>query len=93
MPYIITSKTRSYRDTKPPVGSTLNWGHPLSKGLVGCWMMNEGGGNLVNDIASKYNGTNSGAVWSNQQKGKALKFNGTSDNILIGDKSKLNLTN
>src|SRR4030042_101428 len=29
---------------KPPLGSQINWGHPLSRGLVGCWLMNEGGG-------------------------------------------------
>ena len=31
-------------DSCPPLGSQINWGHPLSKGLVGCWLMNEGRG-------------------------------------------------
>jgi len=46
---------------KPELGSQINWGHPLSKGLVGCWLMNEGGGNklkdLLNSTASITNGT------------------------------------
>jgi hypothetical protein len=28
---------------KPPVGAVLNRSHPLAKGLVGCWLMNEMG--------------------------------------------------
>src|SRR4051812_47040710 len=38
---------------KPPVGTQINWGHPLAKDLVGCWLFNEGGGasfiNLANN--------------------------------------------
>jgi len=30
---------------KPPLGTPLNKHHPLSKGLVGAWLMNEGRGN------------------------------------------------
>jgi hypothetical protein len=33
-----------YNQQKPPLGSQINWGHPLSRGLVGCWLFNEGGG-------------------------------------------------
>jgi len=63
---------------KPPLGSQINWSHPLSKGLVGCWLMNEGGGNKINDIARKNNGTNSGGTWNTTTKGKVLYFNGSS---------------
>ena len=28
---------------KPPKGAKLNTGHNLSRGLAGCWLMNEGG--------------------------------------------------
>ena len=31
---------------KLPLCSQINWGHPLSQGLVGCWLMNEGGGKM-----------------------------------------------
>jgi len=29
---------------KPPYGSRIDRSHPLAQGLVGCWLMNEGGG-------------------------------------------------
>ena len=43
---------RSYT-AKPPLGSQINQGHPLAQGLVGCWMMNEGGGNLILDLTNR----------------------------------------
>lgn len=55
---------------KPPLGSQLNFSHPLSQGLVGCWLMNEGGGNLVNDSIKKYNLVKTGGKWgSNIESG------------------------
>lgn len=36
---------------KPPLGTQINSGHPLAKGLVGCWLMNEGGGNKIYDLS------------------------------------------
>ena len=75
--------TRNWRDIKPPVGSTVDWSHPLSKGLGGCWLFNESSGNTVIDLAS------------NNFKGKiiqpvprwvggALRFNGgTADYLSI----------
>ena len=35
---------------KPPLGSVLNPDHPLSQGLVGCWLLNEGGGEKVYNL-------------------------------------------
>ena len=32
----------------------LNPGHPLSEGLVGCWLFNEGAGGLVQDLSPKW---------------------------------------
>ena len=40
---------------KPPKGAMVNRGHNLSRGLVGLWLMNEGGGNIVNDISGNGN--------------------------------------
>ena len=37
---------------KPPYGSRLDPTHPLSQGLVGCWLLNEGGGNNIFNLAS-----------------------------------------
>lgn len=42
---------------KPPLGSRIDWGHPLASGLVGCWLFNENGGGLVYDLASDNVGT------------------------------------
>ena len=36
---------------KPPLGTQLNYSHPLSQGLVGYWLMNEGSGNQLNDLS------------------------------------------
>ncbi len=36
---------------KPMYGVLLNPYHPLSRGLVGCWLFNEGGGNTVFDLS------------------------------------------
>jgi len=41
---------------KPPLGTLLNLAHPLSKGLVGLWLMNEGSGNKIYDLSN--NGIN-----------------------------------
>lgn len=68
MAHIITSKTRAYRDIKPPVGSQVNWGHPLTQGLVGCWLMNEGGGLILKNIALNSPGA-AGASWIVTRKG------------------------
>jgi hypothetical protein len=49
---------------KPPLGSKLNYGHPLSKELLGCWLMNEKSGDRVNDATSGQQGIITGATWS-----------------------------
>jgi len=36
---------------KPMYGVLLNPYHPLARGLVGCWLFNEGGGNSVFDLS------------------------------------------
>ena len=33
---------------KPPFGAAqINWGHPLARGLIACWLFNEGGGDPI----------------------------------------------
>jgi hypothetical protein len=46
--------TKNWGSQKPTLGSQLNCGHPLAQGLVGCWLMNEGGGNKLADLISGY---------------------------------------
>jgi hypothetical protein len=76
--------------TKPPVGSRINWSHSLSRGLVGCWLFNEGAGNRVIDISSGNHGSvNDGPVWVSGKEGKALSFDGTNDHINLAYRSQL----
>ena len=44
-----------YGNTKPPKGALINWAHPLSRGLVGCWLMNEGMGDKIYDLSGNKN--------------------------------------
>jgi len=49
---------------KPQLGVQLNHKHPLAKGLIGCWIMNEATGDIVLDSGRyDYHGTNNGAIW------------------------------
>lgn len=38
---------------KPPIGTGIDWSHPLSNGLVGCWLFNEGGGTTPIDLCGQ----------------------------------------
>jgi len=51
---------------KPLLGRQVNWAHPLSKGLVGLWLFNEGSGDIVNDLSGngKTGTLQSGVSWS-----------------------------
>jgi len=40
---------------KPVLGSQIQLGHPLARGLVGCWLMNEGSGDKVCDLSGNGN--------------------------------------
>ena len=55
------SGTKGYI-TKPKPGVMVNPLHPLSRGLIGCWLFHEGSGNLVNDISGHGNNGNFGAA-------------------------------
>lgn len=79
--------------SKPPINSQINWSHPLSRGLVGCWLMNEGGGNIVRDLTNRQNGLNSGGIWNNTSKGIALDFTTATSCVLLYNPSSLQITN
>jgi len=77
---------------KPMYGVLLNPYHPLSYGLVGCWLFNESGGNIVYDLSGHGNhGTlGSGTVdycpaWSIGKFGSALRFDGSNDYVNCGN--------
>ena len=71
---------------KPPLGQQINWAHPLAKGLVGCWLMNEGAGNRIYDLSGNGNTGSliSTTKWVAGRSGSVLSFNGTSDYVDVG---------
>ena len=64
---------------KPMLGLQPRWENPLTKGLVGFWLMNEGAGGTVFDLSG--NGNNgtfaTDPTWSPGKFGSALNFGGT----------------
>jgi len=73
-------------------GALLNPYHPLACGLVGCWLFNEGGGNIVYDFSGHGNhGTLGGGTagycpsWVVGKFGSALDFDGSNDYVDCGD--------
>jgi len=79
--------------TKPPAGYQLDYSHPLVRGLVGCWLFNEGAGdkivNLASGIAAPKVGT---PVWSKGQFGPALTFpSGSGSYYAVPFEQRLNI--
>jgi len=68
---------------KPPKGAMLNRGHPYARGLVGCWLMNEGGGNIVNDLSGNGNVGTIGAnlAWGSGKHGHTVDWSGSDNDI------------
>ncbi len=64
---------------KPVLGSQLSLGSHLARGLVGCWLLNEGSGNKVFDLSGNGNtGTvSSGTVWKPGIYGQVLDIDTT----------------
>ena len=77
---------------KPQLGRQLRCGHPMSRGLVGCWLFNENPGPLgwVNDYSGNGNhGTLVGDTHSVPGKfGNALTFGGVSAYVDIPNASQ-----
>jgi len=66
--------------------------HPLARGLVGYWLMNEGSGSSVKDISGK---RNHGVLvnrpqWTGFKSGGAIDFNGTDQYIEIQHDNSFN---
>ena len=71
--------------TKPKPGAMINPLHPLARGLVGCWLLNDGSGSSIRDISSKNNhGTLiNGPTWTGSKFGGGLDFDGTDNYVNI----------
>lgn len=75
--------------TKPLPGATIDLQYPLSRGLVGCWLFNEGAGSRLADISGNGNhGTLTNmdvpGVWTGSPGGGALDFDGVDDFVSVG---------
>lgn len=77
---------------KPPLGTRLDTGLDLSKHCKLCLLMNEGGGNRINDLSGNRNyGVFSGDMsWVSGKFGPVLKGLGDTDSILLS--SEITLT-
>ena len=83
--------------TKPSVGAQLKLDHPLSRGLVGCWLLNENSGNKAHDYSGQGNlGTltnmDPATDWIGSLHGGALDFDGSNDYLDVNDNPTLNPT-
>ena len=82
---------------KPTRGICLNRNHPLSRGLVGLWLFNEGSGGQVFDLSGNRNTISfaAGAAspsWGSGQFGPVLSFDG-GDYAFAPDNPSLNPSN
>jgi hypothetical protein len=80
-------------------GLMLDRAHPLSRGLVGWWPMNEGGGTRINDLVSGNYGTfgsgitqSTTAGWSGGPFGRSVGTDAVDDIITVPHSAALALT-
>ena len=91
----ITTSAFGQLQQKPMHGLQINWAHPLSKGLVGCWLFNEGSGGQVFDLSGNGNtGTLQGTSpsWTSGKFGSAVLLPGTNEGIDCNQKMTVNGT-
>ena len=75
--FCLTTSAFGQFQQKPMLGRQINWANPLSKGLVGCWLFNEGSGGQVFDLSGNGNtGTLLGGdiIWTPGKFGLTLDF-------------------
>jgi hypothetical protein len=95
MPIILP---RQWGAVKPASGVQINCGHPLAKGLIGCWLFNEGAGFTAIDLAQLNHGiltnmagtTSSG--WGVSLEGVGVVTDGNNDYIDAGNLPSLDVT-
>lgn len=61
-----------FYDLKPGQTATINWNDPITKGLVSCFLFNEGAGQLTTDLCGNGNGVGSGMSWGTPGKNFSL---------------------
>lgn len=81
----------AYQHRKPPYSWTASgWGlrrnHWARRGLIGHWLINESGGNILYDVSGNRNhGTINGAVWGIGRNGGALDFDGSTTSVSLAN--------
>jgi len=87
---------------KPPFGTPLNPFHPLTRGLVGCWLFNEGGGSTVYDVSGYGNTATLEGVaspptadsgWNPGGYGPAVNLDASNDYVSIPDRASFSPAN
>ena len=70
---------------KPRVPA-VNPEHPLAKGLVGAWAMQDGGGSVLRNVSGNgFDGVITDATWTSDRYGTALEFDqAVDDGVAIG---------
>ena len=80
-------RTKKWKDIKPSGMVEIDWNNPLSQGLVGYWLINEGAGN-VRDLVLGHDGvlTGASALWGVGPDGRIVNTPaGNTDYIDIPD--------
>lgn len=59
--------------------------HPLERGCVSHWLMNERGGTVAYDLSSRNNNADlvNGPIWRTTRRGAAIEFEGSDDHLHI----------
>ena len=77
-----------FNTLKPPLGTRLIPGHPLTNGLVGCWLMNEGSGDKIYDLTGNGNDGTVSASWESSEVGVGIDVQ-AGESIVIAASSEL----
>jgi len=77
--------SQNYNNIKPSFGVRLNYSHPLAQGLAGCWIANEGAGNILFDLSFEENNGNfiNSPSWAAGEHGWEVKLDGSDDYIKL----------
>jgi hypothetical protein len=71
--------------TMPPPGAVLDYSHPHSRGLLGCWLFNEGAGLRTNDMtAYGRHGLHTASLWKPGLWGSCYQGDGSASHVDVG---------
>jgi hypothetical protein len=79
---------------KPTRGIQLNRNHPLARGLVGYWLLNEGTGRMVFDLSGNnaVGQLQGDPSWTAGRFGSTLDFDGSGDFITVENYTKADIS-